>query len=266
VILRQALRDVLGPEKSLEDHVLYSQFSWYVWENILSPDDPEAVKGSAEEEGRATDRPRLAILPARVQRKGFAYLSNNVDLLMSMVRAAENGIDRESLDQQIAEDAPGLKVGSRTNALSQGPALGVLTFENGTYRPTPAGRALLEGDEPSEVITPVMVRTVFGFAQILDDLGRNDTMTRVQIAETCRVYYPRWTADFAPNSLISWMRDLGLIEIDGAGATARIKLTETGDYWRSGLPDDIKIPALLLTDSKRGFSTLSRLLDAQLAF
>jgi 5-methylcytosine-specific restriction protein B len=250
VVLRQALREVLGAEQSLEDHVLYSQFSWFVWEQILNPDDPEAVTNPAEGEGRATDRPRLAILPARVQRKGFAYLSNNVDLLMSMVRAAENGIDKDSLDQQIAEDAPGLKVGSRANALSQGPTLGLLTFENGTYRPTPAGRALLEGDAPSEVITPVMVRTVFGFAQILDDLGSHGVLERTEIAEKCRGYYPRWTADFAPNSLVSWLRDLGLVEIEGVGAHAKIKLTETGEYWRSGLPDDIKIPTLLLSDQR----------------
>ncbi len=33
VLLRQALREILGPETSLEDHILYSQFAWFVWVN-----------------------------------------------------------------------------------------------------------------------------------------------------------------------------------------------------------------------------------------
>jgi 5-methylcytosine-specific restriction enzyme B len=250
VVLRQALREALGQEQTLEDKVLYSQFSWFVWDYILTPDDPEAVPGPEQGEGRATDTPRLSILPAKAQRKGINYLSNNLDLLLSMIRAAENGIDRASLDQQIAEEAPALSRGSRANLMAQAPSLGLLSFDNGTYRPTASGRALLEGEPAAEVLTPPMVRTVFGVAQILDDLGRSGPLERAQIAEACKGYYPRWTTDFAPNQLVAWMRDLGLVNVDGVGAQAKISLTEAGEYWRSGLPADVKTPALLLTDER----------------
>jgi 5-methylcytosine-specific restriction protein B len=250
VISRQALRETLGPEKSLEDNVSYSLFSWFVWDHILTPADPDAVAPSEISESRATDTPRLTILPAKAQRKGINYLSNNLDLLLSMVRAAENGIDRESLDQQIAEEAPALSRGSRANLMAQAPSLALLSYENGTYRPTAPGRALLEGELPSEVLTPIMVRTVFGFAQILDDLGRAGSLKRGEIAQACKGYYPRWTTDFAPNQLVAWMRDLGLVEIEGVGILAKVSLTETGEYWRSGLPIDVKIPPLLLSNER----------------
>ena len=93
-----------------------------------------------------------------------------------------------------------------------------------------------------------MARTVFGFAHVLDDVGEAGALTRLDVAQKCRSYYPRWTTDFAPNQLITWMRDLDLVEIQGIGKQAIIKLTETGEYWRSGLPNELKIPSLLLSN------------------
>lgn len=247
VIARQALRDALGPETSITDHILYSQFSWHIWKQ-LNPAQPEAIANSDAAGAKVTDTPQLAVLPAKLQRKGISYVSNNLAVLLSVVRGAENGSDREMLLQQIHEDAPGLANTSRVNVLSQAPSLGLLSVGNGTYRPTNAGKALIEGQSPGEVLTPIMVRTVFGFAQILDDLGQGNTLTRFDVAQKCRSYYPRWTTDFAPNQLVAWMRDLGLVEISGVGKQASIKLTEAGEYWRSGLPSDLKNDKLLLSD------------------
>lgn len=247
VISRQALREALGPETSLTDHVLYSQFAWHVWKQ-LNPKQPEAITKPEVVGAKVTDTPQLAILPAKVQRKGISYVSNNLALLLSIVRGAENGNDRESLLQQIADEAPTLSSASRVNVLSQAPSLGLLSVDGGTYRPTVAGKALLEGEPPADVLTPMMVRTVFGFAHILDDLGHAGMLTRLETSQKCRSYYPRWTTDFAPNQLVAWMRDLGLVEIKGVGKQAIIKLTEAGEYWRSGLPNELKIPSLLLSN------------------
>jgi hypothetical protein len=71
VISRQALREVLGPESTLEDNVSYSLFSWFVWDHTLTPADPDAVVPPSVSESRATDTPRLTILPAKAQRKGI---------------------------------------------------------------------------------------------------------------------------------------------------------------------------------------------------
>jgi 5-methylcytosine-specific restriction protein B len=250
-IIRDALRLALGPEKSLEDDVLYSQFSWFLWDRNISPQDPETAEPAGEAvSGRATDTPRLSILPAAIQRKGLTYVSNNLAVLLSMVRAAENGIEKEDLIQQIGEEAPTLNHGSRSNVIAQAVSLGVITNDNGVYRPTAEGRALLEGTPPAVKLAPVLIRSVFGVAQILDDLRSAGPLERGQIASNCRQYYPKWTSDFSPNALVFWLRDLELADIEGVGSQARISLTEAGEFWASGLPANLKTERFLLTDER----------------
>lgn len=250
IVLREALRTVLGPDATLEESVRQSQFSWFACDTILSPAPPEPVPGDTPTPNLATDKPRLILLPAKAQRKGIPHLSDNLSLLLSMVRAAENGIARTDLDQVIAEDVPGLNHSSRANALAIASSLGVLNLQDGAYRPTAMGTALLEGEPPSDVLTPTFVRSVFGFAQILDDLNRKGMLKRGEIAVACRGYYPRWTSDFASNNLLGWMRELGLIDIEGAGVNAEIRLTDVGAYWQSGLPSNIKDAVFLLSEEQ----------------
>lgn len=248
VLSRDYLRQQLGPEADLRDAVLHSQFSWFVWDHIIDVEPDGSSIPKDEQDSIATDRPRLKVLPARMQRKGMFYITNNVDVLLSIVRAAENGIEREDLLQQVAEDAPFLNLASRRNMLAQAVALGLIALQGGVYTITSAARTIVEGADPAEVLVPTFVRTVFGFAQILDDLKREKTLTRRAIAERARAYYPRWTTDFAPNALVAWLRDLKLADVNGAGALATVSLSESGEYWASGLPDDLKSEQFLLKD------------------
>jgi hypothetical protein len=240
-IARQALREKLGPERNLEDLVSYSQFSWFVWAHQISAAENETPDQIQEAPlNKATDRPKLTVLPARMQRKGMFYVANNLQLLMSIVLAAENGMQKEDLVQQIGEEAPTLNQGSRNQVLAQAVSIGLLSIEGGTYRPTPTGRGLLEGASAADMLTPAFVRTVFGFALLLDDVRANPGIYRGQLAEKAQSYYPKWTSEFAPNGLVAWFRDLHLAAIEGTGRTARVTLTETGEYWASGLPSNLR--------------------------
>ena len=165
---------------------------------------------------------------------------------MSIVRAAENGIQRDDLVQQIGEEAPTLNQASRNNVVAQAVAIGLLSVESGTYRPTTAGRGLLEGEPAANMLYPAFVRTVFGFALLLDDVRLKPGIERGQLAEKAQAYYPRWTTEFAPNALVAWLRELGLAGVEGAGRPARVTLTKSGEYWASGLPSnlDARAPAL----------------------
>lgn len=244
VLARQALRDVLGSENDIGEAVSYSQFSWFVWDRIISPTEIKVTGTSMPPSERTqeivTDAPKLALLPARMQRKGMFYLTDNLRLLMSVVRAAENGIETDDLLAQILDEAPNLNQSSRKNVLSQAIALNLLSVERGTYRPTANGRGLLEGDSAADMLTPMFVRSVFGFALILRDLVQAGHLTRGEVTLQAQGYYPNWTTPFAPNALIAWMRDLELVRIDGVGRTAAITLTEAGEYWGSGLPEPLE--------------------------
>lgn len=257
-IARQAIREALGPERSLDDAISYSQFAWFIWETISADENegPGALAAAGTQE-RATDAPKLVILPARIQRKGMFYVADNLRLLMTVVRAAENGIEREDLLQQIGEEAPNLNRGSRQQVLTQAVSLGMLAIDGAIYRPTRAGTGLLEGESAADMLTPIFVRSIFGFALILADLRDTKSLQRGAIAERARGYYPRWTSEFAPNALVAWLRDLGLVGVQGAGRTAVVALTEAGEYWASGLPGNIKTPDHLLADER------PELLDAE---
>ena len=131
VIARQAVREALGPEHSLDDAISYSQFAWFVWELISADEDvgSGASTSPSQRIGRATDAPKLVLLPAAMQRKGMFYVANNLRLLMSVVRAAENGMEKEDLMQQIGEEAPNLNRGSRQNVLAQAVSLNLLSID-----------------------------------------------------------------------------------------------------------------------------------------
>ncbi|MGO8397906.1 hypothetical protein E0H65_14170 [Rhizobium leguminosarum bv. viciae] len=252
VLARQVVREALGVEKSIEDAISYSQFAWFVWELIDGRDNATIGSNEAEkdEPGRATDAPKLVMLPAAMQRKGMFYVSDNLSLLLSVVRAAENGMDRDGLVDQVGEDAPYLNLGSRRNVIAQAVSLNLLHLESGTYHPTSSGRGLLEGESPADMLTPTFVRTVFGFALILGDLRSSSKLQRGQIAKTSQGYYPRWTSERAPNALVAWMRDLALVHIEGSGRGAIVELTEAGEYWASGLPEDYNSSKHLLVEER----------------
>jgi len=242
VLARQAIREAIGPERGIEDAVSYNQFSWFVWDRLISTaeTDGTGIATSPKTSEIVTDTPKLVLLQAHMQRKGMFYTAGNLRLLMSIVRSAENGMEKEDLLQQVAEEAPNLNQTSRKNVLYQAVSLNLLAVERGTYRPTATGQGLLEGDTAADMLTPIFVRNVFGFALILRDLAANSGLTRGQIAERAQGYYPNWTSEFAPNALVAWLRDLGLASVSGAGRAAKVELTEAGEYWESGLPNELE--------------------------
>lgn len=237
VLARQFLSDELGTAATLEEAISYSQFAWFIWEMIDGVENSAVDVDEKAAPGLATDAPKLVMLPAAMQRKGMFYVADNLRLLLSVVRAAENGMDREGLVNQIGEEAPNLNRGSRQNVVAQAVSLNLLSLANGAYSPTNNGRGLLEGENPSDMIAPHFVRTVFGFGLILGDLFKAQKLNRGEIVKNAQGYYPRWKSDRAPNSLLAWLRDLGLITIEGGGLGATIELTEIGEYWASGIPE-----------------------------
>ena len=252
VLTTHAAMESLGRPTDLAGSVSQSQFGWYIWETIKATED-EGTRQVVSEAvpHQATDAPTLALLPAKMQRKGMFYVSNNLDLLLSLVRAAEHGLEREDLVNQIAEEAPTLKHSSRQNVIAQAVSLNLLKVDGSVLSTAPAGRALLEGTAPSDILTPTFVRNVFGFGLVMADVSESDSLTMGEIIQRCRGYYPSWTSDFAPNSLVKWLRDLGLADIEGAGKGAKVSLTEAGEYWASGLPTDLRDPAQLPTVVER---------------
>ena len=240
VVLRDVLRQRLGPEPDTASAVRHSQFSWFLWERqaaataTVSSPLPSTGTSLPASTPVATDRPIVALLPPAQQRKGMFWVSSNLALLLALVRSAEHGNGREELLSFIRTEAPQLELSSAQNVLSQATSLGLLTAEAGTYRPTDAGLALIEGDGPADVLAPAFLRSVYGFAVILDELRQaGGSMGRGALLSAVRANRPNWTTNRAPSMLLSWAAALGLVA-GGAGGT--VSLTEAGEYWASALP------------------------------
>ena len=241
VMIRQELRRAIGGDADLPAAIRQSMFAWYLWERVIEPqgeaDLPEAplVETALPPEPKATDRPHVVLLPPAQQRKGMFTVADNLSLLLAIVRAAEAGAGRDELLAAIATEAPQLNANSRMQVLSQAVTLGLLTVASGTYRPTDGGLALLEGQKPSNILAKVFLRYIFGFAILLDELRHADQpLTKADAMKALRRSWPNWTTNRMPSMLIKWARRLGLVE-SGHGA---LRLTEDGEYWASGLPDD----------------------------
>src|SRR5690606_22392830 len=155
-----------------------SQVGWFLWEHIKAAED-EGTRPTAQPDQphRPTDAPTLALLPAQMQRKGMFYVSNNLDLLLSLVRAAEHVMWRGVLVNQLTEEAPGLKQSSRQNVIAQAVSLSLLKVDGSVLTLGPSGKALLEGSAAADILTPTFVRNVFGFGLVLADLRDGNAKT-----------------------------------------------------------------------------------------
>ena len=241
VIVRDELRRRIGDEPDIDTAVRHSMFAWHLWEQVIEPQGEEALPAPvaaiavAPEEPPATVRPTVVLLPPAQQRKGMFIVSDNLAVLQAIVRAAETGAGRDELLSAIGAEAPQLKTSSQAMVLSQAVTLGLLTVDSGTYRPTEGGLALLEGENPAHILAKVFLRNIFGFAILLDELRHADgPLSKAALIGSLRRCRPSWTGDRAPNMLILWAMRLGLVTAGGGG----MQLTEDGEYWVSGLPDD----------------------------
>lgn len=137
-------------------------------------------------------------------------------------------------------DAPTLNRNSAQSTFSSIPRLGLMELRDGAYYPTESGMALLDGEPPGEVITPVLISKVFSVAYILNELRNADgRLPATDVAERLQSYYPNWTTTFAPTSLLQWLQALKLIETKTANGRRELLLTDTGFEWAASVPNDM---------------------------
>jgi hypothetical protein len=233
-LLLQRLRKAIGEPKTLEEQVDQSMFSWFLWETYCDQSEEGSI---AVKPTSATDLPSLSILPVGVQRRGLPYVKQNVDLLVAVVREAEQGITRQDLIAVILREAPHLKAaGSAANTISQAQGgLGLIGLRDGAYRPTEHGLELLSASDPREVLQPLLIGRVFGVGQLLLTLkeapeGKSQRSVAQYIAELSPTRKSAW----AGNEVIQWGLATDLIW----RKDTKIGLAEDGMSYADALPDD----------------------------
>jgi 5-methylcytosine-specific restriction enzyme B len=239
--LRERIREVIGVPKDISDEVDQSIFTWFLWNTKVKRSDDGAV---AIELGprEASDLPALSLLPANSQRRSLSCVRDNVNLLVAVVREAEQGITREDLVNVILTEATHLNSSSAGNVISQAMGgLGLIHLDNGSYRPTERGVEFLTATDPAQVLRAPLIGRVFGMGHLLRILARNPAgVGQTDAASQLRALVPTWKTTLPGSHIINWAKLVGLVRSETANGLLRLLLTDDGQDYVAALPDDFE--------------------------
>lgn len=239
--LRERVREAIGTPATIEEAVDQSIFCWFLWQAKVERADDGAV-ALPPTERKSVALPPLSILPANAQRRALTAVKDNVGLLVTMVREAEQGIAREDLIDVILNEASQLNASSAPNMISQAMGgLGLIRLEDGSYRPTERGQELLIASDPVQVLRAPLVGRVFGMGHLLLMVGREPgVMRHSEAAKRLQALVPTWTSTLPGSHIVSWARLVGLVQLDGSTGGGRLILTDDGEDYAAALPVDFE--------------------------
>ncbi|TWD52275.1 McrB family protein [Pseudomonas sp. SJZ131] len=195
---------------------------WLLYSTYVQNPEPEAT----EKSDPVTGEERLNPLAPERRRRGMVAIGGGTATIQTMIEFAAEGCTREDFMQHLQSISPRSKKATfniQLNALIA--EWGVLRASGGDLHLTLRGEAFLESGEPDEVIDWMITR-ILGFDYLLYALNQNSLSSRDAIL-VLRKANPGWTSDFAPSSLIGWLRNLDLVSLQNK----LLQLTESGKQW-----------------------------------
>lgn len=195
---------------------------WLLYVNHVQNSEAEATEISDPVTGKEMLNP----LPAERRRRGMLAIKGGSPTIQAMIEFAAEGCTREDFLQHLQSVSP---IAKKTTLATQLNALiaewGALKAHGNELILTPRGEAFLESGDVDEVID-WMVTRILGFDNLLYALSDSPMANRDAIL-FLRQVNPGWTKDFAPSSLIWWLRSLQLVEL----TDKILSLTERGARW-----------------------------------
>lgn len=239
--LRQRIRDAVGKAADIAAEVDQAVFCWFLWDTKFKTQVEGAVVIESDSNG-ANDLPPLHLLPANAQRRGLTSVKNNVNLLVSIVREAEQGISRSDLISAILSEASQLNSSAAAVIISQAcGGLGLLQVKDNTYTPTVLGMELLTADDAAAVLRGPLIGRVFGMGHLLRILLLNkDGLTHTDAATRLQALVPTWTTTQPGSHIISWARRAGMVATVTSSGATKLVLTEEGEEYARALPEDFE--------------------------
>lgn len=238
VLVRARLRSVLGEEKDLSEQVERSVFCWWLFENR------EAILRGAQDFSPIASEPDLAppleLWPFSKQRKGLAAVTRLSECYRDVVRAALEGAEvAEVVETLGAEpDYQQHSISTRRSLISTVKSVGLLEVRaDRLNHPTEYGLEFLETGSNDVLVELLLVR-YFPFACLLRRLHDDGPTEPARLMRALQESYPRWTTLQAPMTAISWVRHLGLVELEDK----KLQLTEFGQAWHKRLPEKLPLP------------------------
>lgn len=223
VEIRERIDQLLGPYGDTpEELAARMTYGWFIY-----VDYADTQHGSSPDDTKIVQDPDLKPLPAAQRRKGLTSIRGGLDTLASALSFVMEGVTREDLLDFLRAEFPDHRDSSlRTliNILKN--EFYVIQEVDGVVSPTPRGELFIETGEAEELIPPLLTR-ILGVDHVLVALAKEPLSTGELLALLKQVN-PGWTSDFAPRAMLKWLRDFGLMQVDGLGVYS---LTGSGQSW-----------------------------------
>jgi len=221
--IRQRIDKVLGPigNDDLDAQVRRTCLPWLLYERITNDD--------ANKPGTAAVEPLNSLhpLPATLRRKGLTSIKGSFQTLLGLLPELKDGVTRDEFSALISQINPNLtagSVGTTINVISR--EFDICKREGDVYQLSARGLNLLDTQDPDELADHLVTR-VLGIDNVLKKL-ESGSQTKTQLVTFLQGIHPGWTSDFAPQSILSWLTSLGVLELDVA---RKVQLTERGHRW-----------------------------------
>jgi 5-methylcytosine-specific restriction protein B len=223
--ITQRLAEVLG-EVDDEPKALAERMTipWRLFSSMLQ----KGSESAAIEEEVSPGQVKLKPLPALQRRKGLTSITGGMASIISAISFVENGVAKQELMDHLRSEFSDYRessLGTLFSILKN--EFFVIQQDGDVISPTTRGAALLETNDPEELV-PVLITRILGFDNALWFLKQQQTATGGELMALLQSVNPGWTSKFAPSALVKWLRDFGLIALQDQ---AQYVLTERGQYW-----------------------------------
>lgn len=224
VEIRERLDQILGPYgDSPEELAERMTFAWFIFKDHLLDTDSTDGTEMIDPPGDFDLKP----LPASQRRKGLTSIRGGLGTITSALSFVMDGVTREDLLDFLRAEFPDHRDSSlRTliNILKN--EFYVIQEVDGIITPTDRGELFFETGDPQELIPQLLTRTL-GVDHVLLALAKEPQSTG-ELLSLLKQVNPGWTSDFAPRSMLKWLRDFDLMQVDNLGV---YRLTESGKSW-----------------------------------
>lgn len=217
---------------------------WVLYSSLeVTPD-----KGDTVQPGNEPGATRLLPLPAARRRKGLLAIKDYFASLLGMLQFAETGCARTDFREHIRSVNPSLatsSINTQINALIA--EWDAVRIDGDQVGLTDRGLALLESGDPDEASDWLLTR-ILGFDNALYFL-KDGAVEQKALMSMIQAVNPGWTTNFAPSSMIGWLRSLGLADVAaGASGQKLLNLTERGKEWLAlinWVPESLAAPDVI---------------------
>lgn len=224
--VRRRLDGLLGaPHGDVEALAERLALPWMLYERFVRPaGHPRGESDTVEQHDDTT----LSPLPAARRRRGLTPIRGLFTNVLSVLEFVRSGVSRSELIDFLRASSPDAKttsLGLTINVLEG--ELGAIRRERDLYLPTERGQRVLDTQDSIHFADWLLTR-VLGVDTAIAELRDRGPLTPSALTAIVRTANPNWQTDFVPQSIVSWLRSLKVIDMDDQ---SRLALTEAGREW-----------------------------------